>query len=78
MDSKLVRKLRPYLAATLLQFGYAGLTIIAKSALNKGMNHFTFSVYRNIVAAAVVAPFALALERCSSFHFLNIFPIIFP
>ncbi|XP_047970453.1 WAT1-related protein At2g39510-like [Salvia hispanica] len=63
MDSKLVRKLRPYLAAILLQFGYAGLGIIAKSALDKGMSHYTFAVYRNIAAAVVVAPFAFAFER---------------
>lgn len=66
MDSKLVRKLRPYLAAILLQFGYAGLGIIAKSALDKGMSHYTFAVYRNIAAAVVVAPFAFAFERFDS------------
>ncbi|KAL1556837.1 WAT1-related protein-like protein [Salvia divinorum] len=65
MDSSVlsVRKLRPYLGAILLQFGYAGIGIIAKSALNKGMSHYTFAVYRNIVAAVAVAPFAFALER---------------
>ncbi|XP_042021669.1 WAT1-related protein At2g39510-like isoform X1 [Salvia splendens] len=63
MDGKLVRKLRPYLAVILLQFGYAGLGIIAKSALDKGMSHYTFAVYRNIAAAVVVAPFAFAFER---------------
>ncbi|KAL6543470.1 hypothetical protein OROHE_010092 [Orobanche hederae] len=63
MDSKLMRKLRPYLAAIVLQFGYAGLGIIAKAALNHGMSHYTFVVYRNIVVAVVVAPFAFAFER---------------
>ncbi|KAG8382233.1 hypothetical protein BUALT_Bualt05G0055600 [Buddleja alternifolia] len=63
MDSKLVKKVKPYLEVILLQFGYAGLGIIAKSALNQGMSHYTFSVYRNVVAAVVVAPFAFVLER---------------
>ncbi|XP_047937898.1 WAT1-related protein At2g39510-like [Salvia hispanica] len=63
MDSKLVRELRAYLGAIFLQFGYAGLGIIAKLALNKGMSNYTFAVYRNLVAAIVVAPFAFALER---------------
>ncbi|XP_042005011.1 WAT1-related protein At2g39510-like [Salvia splendens] len=63
MDSKLVRELRAYLGAILLQFGYAGLGIIAKLALNKGMSNYTFAIYRNLVAAAAVAPFAFALER---------------
>lgn len=67
MASMFMKQLRPYLAAILLQIGYAGLAIIAKSALNQGMCHYTFSVYRNVIAAVVVAPFALVLERFPSF-----------
>ncbi|KAI3453709.1 hypothetical protein Pfo_010372 [Paulownia fortunei] len=63
MDSKFVKQIKPYLAVIFLQFGYAGFAIIAKSALNQGMNHYTFSVYRNVIATVVVAPFALVLER---------------
>ncbi|KAL8498433.1 hypothetical protein ACS0TY_021675 [Phlomoides rotata] len=63
MDMKFMKKTSPYFAAIILQFGYAGLGIIAKSALNEGMSHYTFSVYRNFVAAMVVAPFAFAFER---------------
>ncbi|KAL0408222.1 UNVERIFIED_CONTAM: WAT1-related protein [Sesamum radiatum] len=63
MDSKFLRKAKPYLAVILLQFGSTGSAIIAKSALNHGMSHYTFSVYRNVVATVVMAPFALALER---------------
>lgn len=60
---KFVKEGKPYLAVTLLQFGYAGSAIIAKSALNHGMSHFTFAVYRNAFATIVFAPFALLLER---------------
>ncbi|KAM3376225.1 WAT1-related protein isoform X1 [Capsicum galapagoense] len=60
---KFVKEGQPYLAATLLQFGYAGSAIIAKFALNHGMSHFTFAVYRNAFATIVFAPFALLLER---------------
>ncbi|KAJ8535466.1 hypothetical protein K7X08_023186 [Anisodus acutangulus] len=60
---KLVKEGKPYLAVTLLQFGYAGSAIIAKSALNHGMSHFTFAVYRNAFATIVFAPFAFLLER---------------
>ncbi|KAL0283669.1 UNVERIFIED_CONTAM: WAT1-related protein [Sesamum angustifolium] len=63
MDSKFLRKAKPYLAVILLQFGSTGSAIIAKSALNHGMSHYTFSVYRNVVATVVMAPFALVLER---------------
>uniref|UniRef100_M1CWJ0 Auxin-induced protein 5NG4 n=1 Tax=Solanum tuberosum TaxID=4113 RepID=M1CWJ0_SOLTU len=60
---KFVKEGKPYLAVTLLQFGYAGSAIIAKSALNHGMSHFTFAVYRNVFATIVFAPFALLFER---------------
>ncbi|KAM7499239.1 hypothetical protein LguiA_023653 [Lonicera macranthoides] len=44
-------------------FGYAGSSIIAKAALNQGMSHYTFAVYRNAIAAAIFAPFAVLFER---------------
>lgn len=63
MDSKFVKDMRPYFAVILMQFGYAGTVIIAKTALNQGMNHYTFSVYRNVFATICFAPFAFVLER---------------
>ncbi|KAI3817738.1 hypothetical protein L1987_11536 [Smallanthus sonchifolius] len=56
-------KLKPYLYIVFLQFGNAGLVIIAKAALNHGMNHYTFATYRNLIATLVIAPFALVFER---------------
>ncbi|XP_019192741.1 PREDICTED: WAT1-related protein At2g39510-like [Ipomoea nil] len=61
--AKLSTMAKPYLAVIFLQFGYAGLAVIAKSALNKGMSHYTFAVYRNITAALVIAPSAIFFER---------------
>ncbi|KAL2544114.1 WAT1-related protein [Forsythia ovata] len=51
------------LAAVLLRVAFAGLAIIAKSALAKGMSPFTFAVYRNAIATVTFAPFALIIER---------------
>ncbi|XP_016434443.2 WAT1-related protein At2g39510-like [Nicotiana tabacum] len=60
---KFLKEAKPYLAVIFLQFGYAGSAIIAKSALNHGMSHYAFAVYRNSFAAVVFAPFAAILER---------------
>ncbi|CAH9121336.1 unnamed protein product [Cuscuta epithymum] len=60
---RIIRQSKPYLAVIFLQFGYAGLAIIAKTALNSGMSHFTFAVYRNATAAVFFAPFAFFVER---------------
>ena len=57
---------KPYLAVILVQLGYAGLSIIAKFGLNHGMSHYTFAVYRNVVATLVFAPFAFFFERSLS------------
>lgn len=57
---------KPYLGVILLQFGYAGMPIIAKSAINQGMNIYTYTVYRNAIAALIFAPFAVFLERSLS------------
>ncbi|XP_031115828.1 WAT1-related protein At2g39510-like [Ipomoea triloba] len=60
---KFLKLVKPYLVVILLQFGYAGLGIITKFALNDGMSPFTYSVYRSFFAAAFLAPFAVAFER---------------
>eukprot|EP00253_Pinus_taeda_P035078 PITA_35078 len=60
---KLIEKSKPYVAMILLQFGYAGMNIINKISLNKGMSHFVLVVYRQLVATLVLAPLAFFLER---------------
>ncbi|KAK6942126.1 EamA domain [Dillenia turbinata] len=54
---------KPYIAVISLQFGYAGMNIITKVSLNRGMSHYVLVVYRHAFATAVIAPFALVLER---------------
>jgi hypothetical protein len=57
-----------YLAVILLQFGYAGMSIIAKNALDQGMSHFVLIAYRMAIASVVIAPFAIVLERSLSLY----------
>ncbi|KZV22486.1 hypothetical protein F511_19706 [Dorcoceras hygrometricum] len=56
-------KAKPYIAMICLQFGYAGMNIITKVSLNRGMSHYVLVVYRHAFATAVIAPFAIFLER---------------
>ncbi|XP_057830221.1 WAT1-related protein At5g07050 isoform X2 [Cryptomeria japonica] len=42
----LYEKSKPVLAMISIQFGYAGMNIISKVALNQGMSHFTLVFYR--------------------------------
>lgn len=63
-----LKQAKPFILVILLQFGSAGMNIIIKFALNQGMNQHVLVVYRNIIAALVIAPFALVLERSLS-HF---------
>ncbi|KAJ1258542.1 hypothetical protein BS78_10G083300 [Paspalum vaginatum] len=60
---KLLSDVKPYLAMVLLQVGFAGMYIVAVASLKRGMSHFVLVVYRNIVAAVLMAPFALLFER---------------
>ncbi|ONK63666.1 uncharacterized protein A4U43_C07F17630 [Asparagus officinalis] len=54
---------KPYIAMISLQFGYAGMNIITKVSLNRGMSHYVLVVYRHAFATLSIAPFALILER---------------
>ncbi|XP_057977226.1 WAT1-related protein At5g07050-like isoform X2 [Malania oleifera] len=61
--SSFIRNCKPYAAMISLQFGYAGMNIITKVSLNRGMSHYVLVVYRHAFATAVIAPFAFFLER---------------
>nr|GMD52866.1 WAT1-related protein At2g39510-like [Ipomoea batatas] len=54
---------KPYLGVLFLQLSNAGSAIISKLALNQGMNPFTFTVYRNVIAVLFFSPFAIYFER---------------
>ncbi|XP_010939363.1 WAT1-related protein At1g21890 isoform X1 [Elaeis guineensis] len=60
---EVVSKAKPYLAMVFLQVGYAGMYVISVASLKRGMNHYVLVVYRNAVAVAAIAPFALWFER---------------
>ena len=76
-------KMTPYILMVCMQFGSAGNYILSMISLNSGMNRYVLIVYRNGVAALVLAPFALLLERsldtnhiyivaiCTQVQFLN-------
>lgn len=61
-----VERCKPYIAMISLQFGYAGMNLITKVSLNRGMSHYVLVVYRHAFATAAIAPFALVLERYHS------------
>ncbi|XP_054811303.1 WAT1-related protein At5g07050-like [Prosopis cineraria] len=52
-----------HFATIALQFGYAGMNVITKVSLNRGMSHYVLVVYRHAFATAVIAPFAFIYER---------------
>ncbi|CAL9059112.1 unnamed protein product, partial [Musa banksii] len=60
------RSVKPYLVMVFLQLGYAGMFVVSVASLKRGMSHYVLVVYRNAVAAAVVAPFALWFEGFAS------------
>lgn len=60
---------KPFLTVISLQFGYAGLSIIAKFALDRGMSPHVLASYRHIVATLFIAPFAIFLDRYIVFLF---------
>ncbi|KAK4579080.1 hypothetical protein RGQ29_028951, partial [Quercus rubra] len=55
--------MKPFVAIILVQLGHAGMSIIGKLALNKGMNPRVFIAYRYAVATLVISPFAIFCDR---------------
>lgn len=68
------RSSKPYLLMVFLQVGFAGMFIISVASFKRGMNHYVLAVlYRNGIATAVIAPFALWFEGFVP-RFLYIYP----
>ncbi|XVE99520.1 hypothetical protein REPUB_Repub03eG0206100 [Reevesia pubescens] len=65
MDSlaSIFNQAKPFLGVILLQFGFAGMSIITKFALNQGMSQHVLVVYRHAIAFLIIAPFAIVLDR---------------
>ncbi|XP_039016392.1 WAT1-related protein At2g39510-like [Hibiscus syriacus] len=59
----LYNQAQPYVAMVLMRLGSAGMPIVAKYALNKGMSQHVLVVYRFAIATLVLAPFAVVFER---------------
>ncbi|KAL8152645.1 hypothetical protein V2J09_010405 [Rumex salicifolius] len=62
-SSKSYNKAKPFLVVIFLQFGFAGMDILSKVALNGGMSNYVLVVYRHVVATLVTAPFAVFVDR---------------
>ena len=56
---------KPFLALIFffLQFGFAGMSIMTKFALNQGMSQHVLVVYWHAIATHSIAPFAIVLDR---------------
>ncbi|XP_065851645.1 WAT1-related protein At2g37460-like [Euphorbia lathyris] len=57
------KRMKPFIAVIFMQIGLAGMDILSKAALNRGMSNYVLVVYRHIFATLVIAPFALLLDR---------------
>ncbi|XVF23842.1 hypothetical protein REPUB_Repub13aG0074500 [Reevesia pubescens] len=62
-SASIYNQAKPYVAMVVMRFGSAGLPIVAKYALNKGMSQHVLVVYRFAIATLVLAPFAIVFDR---------------
>lgn len=56
-------KVKLLMGVLALQFCLAGFHVVSRAALNMGISMIVFTVYRNCIALALVAPFAYFLEK---------------
>jgi hypothetical protein len=52
----------PFLAMVIVQFGYAGMNITSKLAMDSGMKPLVLVGYRQIFATIAMVPFAYFFE----------------
>ncbi|KAK7315242.1 hypothetical protein VNO77_33779 [Canavalia gladiata] len=55
---KIVEKNKPYVAMLFIQFVYAGMALLSKAAISRGMSPYVFVVYRQAFASVALSPFA--------------------
>lgn len=55
----------PTLVMVAVQFGFAGLNILSKLALDSGMSAYVMIAYRQIIGSLFLTPVAYFLERCT-------------
>ncbi|XP_010529854.1 PREDICTED: WAT1-related protein At2g37460-like [Tarenaya hassleriana] len=58
-----MERARPFMAVVFLQVGLAGMDILSKAVLNKGMSNYVLVVYRHAVATFIIAPFAFYFDK---------------
>lgn len=61
--SSLLGNVRVHAAAATVQILYAGFQVLASAALSSGTSRSVFPVYRNAIAAVLIAPLAFFMER---------------
>ncbi|KAI0519547.1 hypothetical protein KFK09_006997 [Dendrobium nobile] len=54
---------KPYYAIIFLQFLFAVMNMLTKTAFNRGMSTFVFVFYRQVVASVVLTPLAIIFTR---------------
>ncbi|XP_057443405.1 WAT1-related protein At1g43650 [Lotus japonicus] len=54
----MMEKHKPYIAMLFIQFVYAGMALLSKVAISKGMSPYVFVVYRQTFATLALSPFA--------------------
>ncbi|XVE52714.1 hypothetical protein DITRI_Ditri02bG0145400 [Diplodiscus trichospermus] len=62
-SARIFNQAMPYMAMVFMRIGSAGMPIVAKYALNKGMSQHVLVVYRFAIATLVLAPFAIVFDR---------------
>lgn len=67
MQKQTFDRIKPFLAVIFMQFGFAGMDVLSKAALNHGMSNYVLVVYRHVVATIVIAPFAVIFDKLSLF-----------
>lgn len=61
--TSLLSRIKVHSAAAAVQVLYAGFQVFASAALSDGVSRVVFPVYRNAIAALMIAPFAFFFER---------------
>jgi len=67
----ILEKHKPYIAMLFIQFVYAGMALLSKAAISKGMSPYVFVVYRQIFASLALSPFAY-FDRLYNCYFIFI------
>ncbi|XP_054786000.1 WAT1-related protein At1g43650-like [Prosopis cineraria] len=72
-----VAKNRAYAAMIFTQFVYAGMAVLSKAAIAKGMNPYVFVVYRQAFASFALSPFAFFDRKQGALLSYNLLSKIF-